>query len=445
MATTIRSAWHCLFTAVVAAVASLYVVTPATAENWPQWRGPHYDGTSRETGLPLTWTATSGLLWRCGLPAWGNSTPAVWDNSIFLTAHVDNQRLLLLKIGKYTGAILWTRQVGTGETPDMALQGKNGQQRRQQWFHESNNYASPSPVTDGQVVVVHFGNGDLAAYDFDGKQLWHRNLQKDYGNYTIWWGHANSPVLYQDLVISVCMQDSCADLPGKPSPSYVVAHDKRTGREKWKTMRETAADHESCDSYTTPILWSHGDRGELVVFGGQILDAYQPESGRRLWFLPELVGNRTISGPVAGEKMIYATQGMRQPLLAVRPSGEGKRPRQDVVWQSDRNTPDSSTPVVWGQLLFLVTNDGTARCLDALSGRPQWKQRLKGTYRASPLAAEGRIYFLNTEGVTTVVAAAPQFKQLAENRLDDETLASPIAADGRIYIRGRRALYCLGK
>jgi outer membrane protein assembly factor BamB len=300
-------------------------------------------------------------------------------------------------------------------------------------------------VTDGQLVVVHFGNGDLAAYDFDGKQLWHRNLQHDYGDYTIWWGHANSPVLCGEVVISVCMQDSCADLPGKPSPSYVVAHDKRTGHERWKTMRMTEASHESCDSYTTPIRWRNGDRLELVVLGGQVLDAYEPDSGRRLWYLPDLLGSRTITGPVAAEKTIYATQGMRQPLVAARPGGEGKRPPEDIVWKSDRNTPDSTTPVVWDHFLFLVTNDGMARCLDATTGRPQWKERLKGGYRASPLAADGRVYFLNTEGVTTVVAASPHFERLAENRLDEETLASPIASDGRIYIRGRKTLYCLGK
>ena len=393
----------------------------------------------------MAWTKTSGVAWRCPLPEWGDSTPVIWDDSIFVTTQVDNQKLLLLTISKRTGQIQWTRQVGNGATPNMALKGKNSEQRRQQWFHESHNYATPSPVTDGERVVVHFGNGDLAAYDFDGKQLWHRNLQKDYGDYTIWWGHANSPVLCDDLVISVCMQDSCADLPGEPSPSYVVAHDKRTGRERWKTMRPTAASHESCDSYTTPILWLNGDRLELVVMGGQILDAYDPKSGQRLWYLPDLIGSRTITSPVTAQKMIYVTQGMRQPLLAVRPSGEGKRPHQDIIWQSDRNTPDSPTPVVWGQFLFLVTNDGMARCLNATTGRPQWKQRLKGNYRASPLAANQRVYFLNTEGITTVIAASPQFERLAENRLDDEPLASPIASEGRMYIRGRKALYCLGE
>ena len=293
-------------------------------------------------------------------------------------------------------------------------------------------------------MVVHFGNGDLAAYDFDGTQLWHRNLQKDYGDYTIWWGHANSPVLCDDLVISVCMQDSCADLPGEPSPSYVVAHDKRTGRERWKTMRPTAASHESCDSYTTPILWKNGERLELVVMGGQILDAYDPAERPTVVVpaQPDRQSHDHRPGSRGEDDLRYA----RHAAAIVGGASRWRReaPQQDVVWQSDRNTPDSPTPVVCGRLLFLVTNDGMARCLDAITGRPQWKERLKGNYRASPLAADGRIYFLNTAGITTVVAAAPQFERLAENRLDDETLASPIASDGRMYIRGRKALYCLG-
>jgi outer membrane protein assembly factor BamB len=415
------------------------------ADNWPQWRGPEGDGASSETDLPIVWNKEMGVRWQCPLPEWGDSTPAIWQNSIFVTTQVDNRKLLLLKIDKTTGHIEWTRQVGDEVCPHQPLQGKSDDKRRHQFFEKSQNFASPSPVTDGRRVVVHFGNGDLAAYDFDGNQLWHHNLQKDYGDYTVWWGHANSPVLYGDLVISICIQDSCADLPGKPSPSYVVANDIRNGHERWKTMRMTSATHEDCDSYTTPILWKNGDRPELVVMGGQVLDAYDPATGKLFWQLPGLIGCRTITGPVAGHGMIYATQGMRQALLAVRPGGDGQRTRDDVVWHLGQGTPDSSTPVVSGKSLFLVTNDGIARCVDTKTGRVQWKERLKGEYRASPVAADGRIYFLNTQGLTTVVAASPRFKRLAENPLNDDTLASPAVSDGRIYIRGRKTLYCIGR
>jgi outer membrane protein assembly factor BamB len=417
----------------------------ARADNWPQWRGPEGNGTSRETDLPIVWNKAMGVRWRCPLPEWGNSTPAIWENSIFLTTQVDNDKLLLLKIDKKTGQIEWTRQVGAGACPLQPLQGKSDDQRRHQWFEKSHNFASPSPVTDGRRVVVHFGNGDLAAYDFDGNRLWYRNLQKDYGDYTVWWGHANSPVLCGDLVISICIQDSCADLPGKPSPSYVVAHDLRTGKQRWKTPRMTSATHESCDSYTTPILWKNGNQLELVVLGGQMLDAYEPATGKVCWQLPGLIGNRTITGPVAGNGMIFATQGMRQPMLAVRPRGDGRRAREDVVWQLGQGTADCPTPVVSGQSVFLVTNDGIARCVDVKTGRVRWRERLKGEHRASPVAADGRIYFLNTQGLTTVVAASPHFSRLAENPLNDDTLASPAVSDGRIYLRSRKTLYCIGK
>jgi outer membrane protein assembly factor BamB len=420
-------------------------VSSLRADNWPQWRGPNGDGTSRETNLPVTWDKTTGVTWRCPLPEFGNSTPAVWENSVFLTAQADNDKLLLLKIDKTTGKIEWTRQVGAEVCHPTPVFGKSDSKRRHQSFESSQNFASPSPVTDGRRVVVHFGNGDLAAYDFDGNELWKRNLQKDYGDYTIWWGHANSPVLCGDLVVSICVQDSCADLPGKPAANYVVAHDLATGKERWKTDRPTTAMNEHCDSYVTPILWKNGDRLEVAILGGLSLDAYEPSSGKRLWQLPGLVGNRTITGPVAGHGMIFATQGMQQPMLAVRPGGDGQRTRKDVVWELAQATPDSSTPVLWKNWLFFVSNAGIAQCVDAKTGQVQWKKRLNGDYRASPIAADGRVYFLNTQGLTTVVAASPDFRRLAENALDDDTLASLAVSDGRIFIRSRKALYSIGK
>jgi outer membrane protein assembly factor BamB len=417
----------------------------AWADDWPQWRGPQQNGVSRERRLPIVWSDNASVAWKCALPEWGDSTPVIWGDAIFLTSQTDDGKLLLLRINRQSGQIDWSRQVGSGSPERAAVLGKEGDQRRHQKFHEVQNLATPSAATDGEVVAAHFGNGDLAAYDFQGRQLWRRNLQQDYGDYTIWWGHANSPVLYQDLVISICLQDSCQDLPGKPSPSYVVAHDKHTGEVRWFRPRPTNAPAESCDAYTTPLVWQRAGHPELVVMGGQILDAYDPASGQRTWWLPGLVGNRVITGPVAAEETIYATQGMRQALLAVQPGGPGQRTRSDVLWKYDQGTPDSPTPVVWGDLLFFVTDNGVVRCLDRHTGQLKWKQRLKGDYRASPLAAEGRIYFLNMKGLTTVVSASSRFDRLAENHLDDVTIASPVVSDRKIIIRGRQKLYCLAK
>jgi outer membrane protein assembly factor BamB len=429
-------------------LAALAIGCSSRAGNWPQWRGPTGDGVSTEVDLPVAWSEHVGVLWKCKLPAWGNSTPVIWGNAIFLTSHVDNRRLVLAKIDKTKGTVVWIRQVGEGSispVPD-DNRSKSPHERGHQEFHQSQNLAGPSPVTDGQVVVVHFGDGELAAYDFDGRRLWRRNLQKDYGEYSIWWGHANSPVLYENLVISACMQDSCADLLERtPVPSYVVAHDKRTGEEVWRTPRTTAATAENCDSYATPIFRRVEEHAELVVMGSQMLDAYDPANGHRLWYLPGLAGNRTISGPVAAGGMILATEGRQHALLAVRPGGPGKRPRRDIVWRFDQGTPDSTTPVVWGDLLFLVTDNGVVRCLDLRSGRLLWKMRLKGEYRASPVAAEGRVYCLNTKGLCTILSAALRPDRLTENQLDDDTLASPAVSDGKLFLRGRNSLYCVGK
>jgi outer membrane protein assembly factor BamB len=346
---------------------------------------------------------------------------------------------LVLKINRQNGAIEWTQKVGQASTP------RSGPKREKQKFHQLHNLASPSPVTNGELVVVHFGNGDLAAYDFDGKLQWRRNFQDDYGAYTIWWGHANSPVLYRKLVISVCMQDSLADVGDKQAASYLVAHDLETGAERWKSERMTGARAEEGDAYTTPILVDVDGRPQLIVMGANQLDAYDPATGKQLWFLPGLVGGRTVTGPTAGDGVVYVTRGMRGSLLAVKLGGtEAKRSPADVVWKFEQGTPDTPCPVIWNETLFTVTDDGIARSFDALTGKLHNKERLKGDYKASPLAAEGRIYFLNTSGLCTVVSASEKMEKLGENQLPDTTLASPAVAGGQLFIRGRQALYCLG-
>ncbi len=411
----------------------------APAGNWPQWRGPTGDSVSAETGLPLEWSESRGVVWKCPLPGEGASTPAIWDDAIFLTCQ-KGEDLLLLKIHKGSGKAEWERTVGSG-----AIVRKTAKPRGEQKFHPLQNLASPSPVTDGRRVFVHFGNGDLAAYDFDGKQLWHRNLQKDHGTYTIWWGHANSPVLYKGLVITVCMQDSLGDLQDKAVDSYLVAHDQKTGELRWRTLRNTRATAEECDAYTTPVFHEADGKVEMIVMGGRQLDAYDPGTGKQLWYLPLPIGNRTITGPTLAGGMVYATCGMRKDLVAVKLGGSGQLPESAVAWRTTDSTPDSPCPVVTNGLLFVVSDGGIARCLDAKTGVEKWKERLPGEYKASPLAADGRVYFLNLAGRCTVAAAAEKFEKLADNQLDDATIASPAVADGKLYLRGKKALYCVGK
>jgi outer membrane protein assembly factor BamB len=425
-----------------ACLAAILLSIPAAgvfAGDWPQWRGPDGTGVSQEKGVPIVWHEERSIVWKCPLPEWGTSTPAIWGGAVFVATHTSDDKLLLLRIDKKTGKIAWTQHVGNNGPF------REGPQRHAQKFHKYYSPAGPSPVTDGRVVVVHFGNGDLAAYNYDGNQLWRHNLQDDYGAYTSWYGHANSPVIAGDVVISVCMQDSLADLRDQPIESYLVAHDLGSGHVRWKKSRMTKADAEQGDSYTTPLLCKLNGAEQLLVMGGNQLDAYDPVSGQQLWFLPGLVGGRTVTGPTVAHDMIFTTRGLRGPLIAVKPKQAGELTFRDIAWSYKEGTPDTCSPVVWNDLLFIIGDNGIARCLDAATGNLKWMQRLKGEYKASPIAADGRVFFLNTEGLCTVVSASLRFDKLVENQLNDQTLASPAISDGRIYIRGSRALYCIGR
>jgi outer membrane protein assembly factor BamB len=423
------------------ALVAVAVCAPALASNWPQWRGPHGDGVCPDSNLPLRWSETENVAWQCTLPD-GASTPVIWGDAIFATGE-DGDKLMLFRIDRGTGRIVWSSQVGAGTPVKGSMRG--GPRRGNQKFHNLHNFASPSPVTDGDVVVAHFGNGDLAAYDFAGKQLWKHNLQSENGAYTIWWGHANSPVIVDHLVISVCMQDSLADMGKQPVDSYVVAHDVRTGEQKWKTLRNTGAPLEEADAYTTPLVRTVDGREELVVMGGNQLDAYDPATGKQLWRLPDLVGGRTVTGPTLGGGLIFATRGKKEALIAVKASGSDRLPAESIVWTRARGTADSSSPVYHDGMLFWITDNGNLNCVDAANGENRWQDapKLQGDFKASPIVSGDRLYFLNLTGRCTVVKAGPKYEKLAENTIEDDTIASPAAADRRLFIRGRKALYCI--
>lgn len=405
--------------------------------NWTQWRGPEGNSVSHETGLAFHWSETEGHQWKVPLPEWGNSTPAIWGNALFLTSHTADTKLIVLRLNRTTGKIEWIREVGFGKP----FRGKL--QRGVQVFHRWHNMASPSPVVRENRVVVHFGTGTIATLDFSGEILWKRNLQQDHAPFTIWWGYASSPVVHDGRVITVCMQDSMADQRKESNPSYLVAHDLETGDLLWKTLRPTQARAEQCDAYTTPLLTTIDDRPQLIVMGASQLDAYDPVDGRRLWFLPGLTGGRTVASPTAAEGVIYAVRGFRGPLFAVQTGGRGRLPQNRVRWSHVRNTPDSCSPLFYRGLLFSVSDDGIVQCLDATTGKLQWRTRLRGPFRASPIVAEDRVYLANSNGLCTVLAAERKLKKLAANKIGDYLMASPVVYNGTIYLRGRKAMYAI--
>jgi outer membrane protein assembly factor BamB len=400
----------------------------APEDTWSQWRGPTGDSIAPGRGLPLKWSKTDNIQWKTPLPGWGTSTPAVWHNAVFVTTQ-DQDNLLLLRLNSNTGAIDWQREVGKG-TPRRS--GALGKFR----FHNEHNMASPSPVTDGKYVWVHFGNGELACYDFAGTLVWLRDLTKDYGFYSIWWGHANSPLLVDDLLISACMQD-----PKDGGKSYLVAMDKLTGKERWFKSRDTGAKAEPADSYTTPLLSRRQGRTELIVFGGNVLDAYEPRTGAQIWHCDIFKGNRVISGPTLVGDTVYAVQGMKGPLFAVRTGGSDDVTATHVRWKYTGPTPDAASPVVANGLVFLATNTGFVICVDAEDGKEVWKQRLGDAFRATPLVADGKIFFFSMEGKATVVEAAREYKMIAQSDLGDTIMASPAAIRNSLLIRTKGYLY----
>jgi outer membrane protein assembly factor BamB len=398
----------------------------AFAENWPQWRGPALNGVSQETNLPVHWNTTENIAWKLAMPSKTGATPIVWGNSIFLNV-ADGEDLQLWCVNKTKGTLTWKSFIAHG----------NYSIRKQ-------NMSSPSPVTDGESVYVMTGVGVLKGFDFNGKELWMRDIQKDYGKFGLNWGYASSPLLYQDsLYVQVLHGMKTHD------PSYILRIDKKTGKTIWRVIRPTDAIRESPDSYTTPALLKYRDRVEIVITGGDCVTGHDPATGEELWrgtgFNPEKnPAYRIIASPVVYDGVVYAPTRER-PLIAFRAGGRGNVSQSHRLWSFD-NGPDVPTPVTDGKYFYSVNDRGILWCLDAKSGQEIWgRQRIKsGTYSSSLVLADGKIYATNEDGVTTVLKAGPIFEVLAENDLNEYMLSSPAISDGRIFMRGTQFLYAIG-
>lgn len=405
----------------------LLSMTTVRAENWPQWRGPYLNGVSGEKNLPLRWTAEENIVWKLAMPGWSGSTPIVWRDRIFLNV-ADGDDLYLWAVDRTKGELVWKKLLGGG----------NVKMRKQ-------NMSSPSPVTDGKSVYVMTGTGILKGFDFTGKELWSRDLQKDYGEFGLNWGYASSPLLFGDSLFVQVLHGMKTD-----APSYVLRINTASGKTIWRVERPTNAEQESPDSYTTPGLLRHGKSVEIIITGGDCITGHDPASGKELWRANGLNPDnnpfyRIVASPVIFADVIYAPTRVK-PLLALRAGGRGDITNSHLLW-STVNGPDVPTPVTDGKYFYVVNDRGIMWCLDAKTGKEIYgPQRIKpGTYSSSPVLADGKIYVTNEEGLTTVVKAGPTFEVLAENPLSDYTLSSPAISDGQIFIRTATNLYAIGK
>jgi outer membrane protein assembly factor BamB len=406
-------------------------------ENWPQFRGPASQGVSTETGLPMTWSATDRVTWKMPLPGPGHSSPIVWGDRIFLTAFRSNAGALGRLTGAVTGAVAMGHRT-TGQLFVLCLDRATGgvlwqrevHARQIEEIHSTNSPASPTPATDGALVYVYFGSRGLTAYDFSGNVVW----DKPIGPYPNEWGSASSPVMYGDLVL--LNVDTDAD-------DFLLAVDKRTGRTVWQTPR---GDVER--AWPTPVVWRTPEADEIVVSGSRRVIGYDAATGRERWRLAGLT--RWVSPtPVTAHGLLYVASGGPggNVLLAIRPGGRGDVTSSHVAWRSDRAAPYIPSPIVVGDYLYTIRSGGVMACFDARSGRLVWQERLdaRGEYYASPVAADGRIYVTNEDGVVTVVAAKPTFEVLAVNEMGERTMASPAISHGMILIRTDTRLWAIGR
>jgi outer membrane protein assembly factor BamB len=412
----------------LAVVAAVTVANAVSAENWPQWRGPMLNGVSGEKNLPVKWSTEENITWKLAMPSRTGSTPIIWGDLIFLNVAATETDLNLWCVDRNKGTVLWKQMLGGGNT----------MMRKQ-------NMSSPSPVTDGRHVWVITGTGILKAFDFKGKEIWGRDIQKDYGRFGLNWGYASSPLLYEDSLYVQVLHGMRTD-----DPSYVLRIDKRTGKTIWRVERPTKAIRESPDSYATPALLRAGNSVEIVVLGGDCVTGHDPADGKELWRGNGLNPDnnpayRIVASPVVADGIIYAPTRVR-PLTAFRAGGRGDITESHRVWQF-RDGPDVPTPVTDGKYFYVVNDRGVTFCLDAKTGTTIYgPERLKpATYSSSPVLADGKLYISNEDGLTSVIKAGPKFEVLSENALNDYCLSSPAISDGQIFIRTTGFLYCIGK
>lgn len=430
-------------------------------QNWGNWRGPHFNGSSDETGLPVKFSPTVGVRWSAPMPGPSAATPIIWGDAVFVSStDFENKQLLAICLDRATGAVRWKQAVGSGYRP--AGQGNEVQ------LDDRSNYASPSPVTDGRLVVFFYGNGDLVAFDFAGKKLWSRNIQQEYGDFAFNFTFASSPQLYDGrLYMQVLQRNRPIGPRGKEgAESFLMALDPATGKEQWRVVRPAPAQAESLEAYTTPIPFVHNGRKEILIAGGDILTGHDPVTGRELWRWgtynqdPDVPTSkhqrkdfRLVPSPVAGGGVVLGCGPKTKPVFAVKAGQNGDVTETGMAWYSEIRgvvTSDVPTPLFY-QGRFYVASDvkKSLSAVDPKDGKAIWSvpTPTRTPVWASPTGADGKIYAMSLQGEVCVFAAE-KGELLATNpmAMDENEIRSAVAiSGGNLFVRTNSRLFCIGK
>ena len=418
---------------------AMFVHGLAAAErDWPQFRGPRGDGTSPAKYVPTTWSETNNLAWKVAVPGRGRSSPVVMGDCIWLTLAVEqgvvrtriqsddmqtaeHVSLEVVCLAGKAGKIVWHTKLFDVDKPDPV-----------HWF---NSWATPTPVIAAGKLYCDFGTWGTACLDAKtGKEIWRTRLPLDHQV-----GPGSSVVLYKNLMLLV--------RDGRDA-QYVAALDQKTGQQVWRTERPPieASSGNLKKSFVTPLLVNFAGHEQLISPGAHWVVSYDPATGKELWRANHGKGFSIGSCPVFGEGVAYFSTGCMKPQLwAIRADGAGDVTTSHAVWKTLRQVPVMSSPLLQGDTLYWTSDDGMVNCSNTKDGEAFWQERLNQQHLASPLLAEGRVYFFGKEGKTTVVKADKKFEKLAENQLDGTVIATPAIIDGTIFLRTDTHLYRIGK
>ncbi len=432
----------------------LYVMTlllwgmtsPATCAEWAEFRGPTGQGFVSSEQLPLTWSETDHVTWKTEIPGKGWSSPVARDARIWLTTAISETPTeaqiarQLQESGLDEKQFKQLQVSGALSLQAICLDQATGQKLHEielfrveapEAIHSTNSYASPTPVLEADRVYCHFGTNGTACLDSEtGEVHWKRQIPLQFSV-----GAGSSPVVYHDVLVLVC--DGIDE-------QFILGLNKHTGETLWKTprppIRNTDGQHRK--AFSTPLLVSEGGRDQLVICGAQWVVSYDPQTGEERWRVDHGEGFSNVPRPVYGHGMVYICTGFGKPQLwAIRVDGAGDVSQSHVAWRATGQISAKPSPVLVGDLLFVIGDTGVASCFDAHTGKEVWKRRIGGNYTSSPIATRDRVYLFSEEGETTVLRAAPEYIELAKGHVEGKLMASPAVLGSTIFLRSDTKLY----